>query len=67
MVEDDGAGMPPDVAAGERGDAGHYGIAIMRERAHRLGGTITLGRAGGTGTRLELTFPVHPPTDETPQ
>jgi two-component system nitrate/nitrite sensor histidine kinase NarX len=67
VVEDDGVGFA--AASGEPGhdDSGHYGIAIMRERAHRLGGTITLGRAGGTGTRLELTFPVHPPTDETPQ
>jgi two-component system nitrate/nitrite sensor histidine kinase NarX len=67
VVEDDGVGFA--AAAGEpgHGDSGHYGIAIMRERAHRLGGTITLGRADGTGTRLELAFPVHPPTDETPQ
>ena len=67
VVEDDGVGVA--AASGEpgHGDSGHYGIAIMRERAHRLGGTITLGRAGGTGTRLELTFPAHPPTDETPQ
>jgi two-component system nitrate/nitrite sensor histidine kinase NarX len=67
VVEDDGVGFA--AASGEpgHGDSGHYGIAIMRERAHRLGGTISLGRAGGTGTRLELTFPMHPPTDETPQ
>jgi len=67
VVEDDGVGFATASGEPSHGDSGHYGIAIMRERAHRLGGTITLGRAGGTGTRLELTFPVHPPTDETPQ
>ena len=36
---------------------GHYGIAIMRERARRLGGDIALERAGGTGTRVALAFP----------
>jgi len=57
VVEDDGAGMPSDVAAGERGDAGHYGIAIMRERARRLGGELTLESAPGAGTRVRLYFP----------
>ncbi len=67
VVEDDGVGFAAASGASGLDDSGHYGIAIMRERAHRLGGTITLGRAGGTGTRLELAFPTHPPTDETPQ
>jgi two-component system nitrate/nitrite sensor histidine kinase NarX len=57
VVEDDGAGMRPEAAAGERGDAGHYGIAIMRERARRLGGELTLESAPGAGTRVRLYFP----------
>jgi len=57
VVEDDGIGMASDAAAGERGDAGHYGIAIMRERARRLGGELTLESAAGTGTRVRLYFP----------
>jgi two-component system nitrate/nitrite sensor histidine kinase NarX len=57
VVEDDGTGMPPEVASGERGDAGHYGIAIMRERARRLGGEVTVESAPGVGTRVRLYFP----------
>ena len=57
VVEDDGIGMVSDPAAGERGDAGHYGIAIMRERARRLGGELALESAPGAGTRVRLYFP----------
>ena len=58
-VEDDGrgiAGQPP--AAGE---AAHYGIDIMRERAHRLGGELALTSLAGRGTRVRLTFPASHP------
>ncbi len=65
VVEDDGVGMVADPAAGERGESGHYGIAIMRERARRLGGELTLQSAPGAGTRVRLYFPaVQPQTDE---
>ncbi|HQR12445.1 MAG TPA: histidine kinase [Casimicrobiaceae bacterium] len=60
VVEDDGIGIADSAETGSRENSGHYGIAIMRERAHRLGGKITLIRAAGNGTRLELTFPVLP-------
>jgi len=66
VVEDDGIGMAVDPAAGERGETGHYGIAIMRERARRLGGELTLESAPGAGTRVRLYFPaVEPPTEST--
>jgi len=67
VVEDDGVGLAAGIGAGDQDNAGHYGIAIMRERARRLGGNIALGRAGGTGTRLELTFPAIGPRDEAAQ
>jgi len=62
VVEDDGVGF----AASGDGPAGggHYGIAIMRERARRLGGDVALTAAGPTGTRLELTFPITTPYGE---
>jgi two-component system nitrate/nitrite sensor histidine kinase NarX len=60
VVEDDGVGIASGSDAGSEDDSGHYGIAIMRERARRLGGSIILGKAAGTGTRLELVFPALP-------
>jgi two-component system, NarL family, nitrate/nitrite sensor histidine kinase NarX len=65
VVEDDGVGMPHDAAGGDPGDAGHYGIAIMRERARRLGGELRLESIPGGGTRVGLQFPVEPPQGET--
>jgi two-component system nitrate/nitrite sensor histidine kinase NarX len=66
VIEDDGVGMVADPTSGEHGRAGHYGIAIMRERAHRLGGELTLHGAPGAGTRVRLYFPaVQPQAEDT--
>lgn len=63
VIEDDGVGLPGP--AGDDPDhAGHYGIAIMNERARRLGGTIALTPNADRGARLELRFPLHLPADE---
>ncbi|HMA32165.1 MAG TPA: ATP-binding protein, partial [Casimicrobiaceae bacterium] len=56
IVEDDGVGIA-DPAAAEGADPGHYGIAIMRERAARLGGELTFEHSAGGGTRVRLRFP----------
>ncbi|WP_433704235.1 type IV pili methyl-accepting chemotaxis transducer N-terminal domain-containing protein [Paraburkholderia sacchari] len=54
-IEDDGVGYDPaDIAA--RGEA-HVGFHIMRERAKRLAGTLTLDSAPGRGSRVELVLP----------
>jgi two-component system nitrate/nitrite sensor histidine kinase NarX len=63
VVEDDGVGMTGDAAGGE---AGHYGIAIMRERASHLGGELILDSAPGAGTRVRLYFPAMEPRTESP-
>jgi len=60
-VEDDGVGVPAEILAGDAGEGGHYGIAIMRERARRLGGELALERRAGGGTRVRLQFPAEPP------
>ena len=51
-VEDDGVGLG-EAAVDTRH---HHGLAIMRERARSLGGSIELGSRPGGGTRLRLRF-----------
>jgi len=36
---------------------GHYGVMIMRERAHRIGGKVKVESAAGLGTQVQLFFP----------
>jgi two-component system nitrate/nitrite sensor histidine kinase NarX len=57
-IEDDGVGVAAYAQGRDQDEAGHYGIAIMRERARRLGGNLVLGVAERGGTRVVLTFPV---------
>lgn len=51
-VDDNGIGFapPPD------GAPHHYGLVIMQERAHGLGGDIAVRRRAEGGTRVELRF-----------
>lgn len=63
VIEDDGVGMEAYPPTGDHGESGHYGIAIMQERARRLGGKLELGSAA-TGTRLELCFPAGQAQDQ---
>jgi signal transduction histidine kinase len=51
-VSDDGAGFEPDSPR-----PGRFGIAIMRERAHAVGGTFELRSAPGAGTLVEVVLP----------
>lgn len=55
-VTDDGAGVPPD--AWDR--PGHRGLRGMRERAERLGGTLSIGPAPGGGTVVSASLPLRP-------
>lgn len=52
-VSDDGRGFVP----GEQ-EQGHVGLAIMRERAQRIGGKIAVDSRPGAGTRVTLTLPL---------
>jgi two-component system nitrate/nitrite sensor histidine kinase NarX len=64
FVEDDGVGL--DTAAPAA--AGHHGLAIMRERAARLGGTLKVespADGGGTRITLELALPTRPQDGQT--
>jgi signal transduction histidine kinase len=53
-VADDGRGF--DVEMGE--PEGHYGLALMRERATVSGGTLRIQSAVGEGTTVVVTFPM---------
>jgi two-component system nitrate/nitrite sensor histidine kinase NarX len=57
-VADDGVGIATGAAVAD--EDGHYGIAIMRERARRLGGSLTLERGSGGGTCVRLSIPAVP-------
>ena len=63
VVEDDGVGMAADPASADQDDSGHYGVAIMQERARRLGGSVVL-KSGPSGARVELRFPEQHAHDE---
>jgi signal transduction histidine kinase len=55
-VADDGRGFVPSASS-----SGHMGLQSMQDRAHELGGTITVhGRTGG-GTRVIVAVPTWSP------
>jgi signal transduction histidine kinase/ligand-binding sensor domain-containing protein len=55
-LRDDGTGLPADIASsGER--EGHFGLIGMRERATRIGGTLTISSRKGAGTEILLSIP----------
>ena len=49
-VVDDGCGFDPQMV----GDTGGMGLVTMRERAERVGGTLTILSAPGEGTRVTV-------------
>jgi two-component system, NarL family, nitrate/nitrite sensor histidine kinase NarX len=53
-VEDDGCGFDAQTVNG----ANHLGLSIMRTRAQRQGGTLTVSSAPGNGTRIRACFRV---------
>ncbi|MBB4198394.1 hypothetical protein CCR94_22430 [Rhodoblastus sphagnicola] len=58
-VEDDGAGLAPDSAAG-------LGLAGMRERVRGLGGRVEIGRGALGGCRVEAVIPQRILTNTAP-
>ncbi|KPK40775.1 MAG: hypothetical protein AMJ69_01195 [Gammaproteobacteria bacterium SG8_47] len=56
LVEDDGIGVDL-TQADEHGSVGeHIGLQVMKERAQRLGGDLSIESEPGEGTRIHLTF-----------
>ncbi|MGJ5819720.1 two-component regulator propeller domain-containing protein [Paludibaculum fermentans] len=54
-VEDDGAGFVPNEVMGL--SRGHFGLAVMAERAERFGGRLKLTSEPGKGTIVEAVIP----------
>lgn len=57
LIEDDGEGIAPvsESRPGER-----IGLSVMRERAERLSGELSIESEPGEGTRIVLSFPTAP-------
>ena len=49
LIEDDGKGFDPAAVP-----VGHYGVAIMHERAQAIGAELRVVSGPGTGTRVEV-------------
>ncbi|HWH70738.1 MAG TPA: sensor histidine kinase, partial [Candidatus Sulfotelmatobacter sp.] len=56
VVSDDGKGFA--TAAAPSGAAGHFGLLGMRERAEKIGGTLSVTSVPGAGTEISLTAPL---------
>jgi signal transduction histidine kinase len=56
LVEDDGCGFATDGVGGP--GEGHFGLTLMRERAHSMHATLDLESAPGAGTRVRLRVPL---------
>ena len=52
IVRDNGVGITPEAAKNNR--LGHYGLAIMRERATKIGGDLNIWTRVGMGTEIDL-------------
>ncbi|WP_245156787.1 sensor histidine kinase [Lysobacter arenosi] len=57
-MRDDGRGIPEQVMATGRKE-GHFGMVGMRERADRIGGSLTISSVDGGGTEVLLTLPAR--------
>jgi signal transduction histidine kinase len=54
-VADDGVGMERPIT--ERGKEGHFGLPGMRERASRIGASLSVTSTPGAGTAVVVTVP----------
>jgi len=57
-VEDDGIGFNPVIPKQWSRDSGGFGLVSMRERAHLLGGELTVESALGWGTTVKAAMPL---------
>jgi len=58
VVEDNGVGLPEEALAGASAGGQALGILGMQERAHALGGSLTVSRRQPQGTRVAFCLPL---------
>jgi two-component system sensor histidine kinase UhpB len=63
-VADDGRGFDPNSVKEEALQLHHIGILGMQERAELVGGRTKLFSKPGSGTRIVISVPCHPPGEE---
>jgi PAS domain S-box-containing protein len=59
-IQDDGPGFNP---AEQKGQGRHFGLQIMRQRATRIGGQVSVASVPGMGTRVVVEVPLMPDTE----
>lgn len=57
-IRDDGVGMPPEVVA-QGHKPGHFGLVGMRERAERIGCSLSIDSRAGMGCAITMTLPAR--------
>lgn len=62
VLYDNGRGAAPERLESAAAQ-GHWGVAGMRERVRRAGGSLELATAPGAGTRITVILPVPPAQD----
>ncbi|WP_455209223.1 ATP-binding protein [Kaarinaea lacus] len=62
LIEDDGVGIDDQNVTGQPGE--HVGLSIMKERARRINGEVSIESEPGEGTRIELDFPISAGTTQ---
>lgn len=62
VIEDDGRGLTEPYT-----EDNHYGLSIMRERAHSLGGQLDVSQRPSGGTRVSLRFAPNYITPDRPE
>jgi len=57
VIEDNGRGLVPTAGQGAGGPTGSFGLRIMRERAQRFGGRVTIESLPEGGARVRVFVP----------
>ncbi len=58
-VEDNGDGFAVSSSAVQNSTTGHFGLAVMQERARKIGGELKIRSTPGTGTEVRVDIPAR--------